>query len=88
METTDVIQKSVIQEIRIFPNPTHDQFTVYTKGLGRRSLELISLSGQVVKKMSFFDRNVEVDISSFQDGVYFLRINSTHAVSTGRIMKY
>ena len=88
METTDVIQKATLQEIRIFRNPSHDQFTIQTNSIGLRSLELISLSGHVVKKMVFFNKSIQVDISSFQEGAYFLRIKSSDSVSTGRIMKY
>ena len=82
------LTKTQNREIRIFPNPARDHFTVFTEGMGLRSLELISLSGQVIKKMVFVDRSVKVDISSFQEGVYFLIIRSSNSVSTGRIMKY
>lgn len=88
MKVMESVAKTQAREIRIFPNPTRDQFTVFTDGIGLRSLELISLNGQVIKKMNFVDRSVEVDISSFQEGVYFLRIRSSKTVSTGRIMKY
>lgn len=88
MEATDILHKSAKQEIRISSHPTGDQFTLYTNGLGLRSLELISLSGHVVKKMSFFERKVQVDISSIREGVYFLRVISRHSVSTGRITKH
>lgn len=88
MKVMESLTKTQNREIRIFPNPTHDQFTVFTEGLGLRSLELISLNGQVIKKVVFVDRSVEVDISSFREGVYFLRIRSSNSVSTGRIMKY
>lgn len=88
MKEINTVNNTRNREIRVFPNPVRDQFTVLTQGIGLRSLELISLNGQVIKKMVFMDRSVKVDISAFQEGVYFLRIRCVDSVSTGRIMKY
>jgi len=84
----DRVSDPVDQEISIYPNPTHDQITVQTRGQGICSLEIITLNGQILKKLEDAGNLVQVDISSYQCGIYLIRIVSRDKVNMGRVIKY
>jgi N-acetylneuraminic acid mutarotase len=76
------------QDISIYPNPTHDLINIQTSEQKNYSLEIISLSGQVVKRMDKSESSFQFDLSSYQIGVYVIRIISGDAVCQGRVIKY
>jgi N-acetylneuraminic acid mutarotase len=82
------VAESANQEIRIYPNPTRDLINVQTSEQGIYSLELINLSGQVIKHTEFSENSIQVDLSSYQSGIYLVRGVSGDQVTMGRVMKY
>jgi len=63
-------------QIRIFPNPVRDKFEVWSLELEVKGVELYDLSGRKLVEKNFpaGDRNVVVDVSSLQSGVYICKI--------------
>lgn len=84
---TDVAE-STVQELMIFPNPANSLITIQTREKGLCSLEIVSLNGQVIKKMDFSESPVVVDLSSYQSGLYIIRILFRDKVYMGRVVKY
>ena len=70
-----------------FPNPTHDMITVQTKESGRYSMEISSITGQIVHRQDFTGRTLLVDLSSYRKGVYFITLEAEAGVTTRRIIK-
>lgn len=79
--STDDIEVSPY-EIVVYPNPTTASFTVESsQNLG---LSISTLDG---KKLIEAKTNVNVDISSFESGVYFIHIQTEKGRLTKRIVK-
>lgn len=82
------LHKSEFQDIRIYPNPAHDLITIQSRHQDFQTMEIISLDRRVLNKMEFTDRSTQLDLSSYQSGIYLIRIKSGDKVSNSRIVKY
>jgi Leucine-rich repeat (LRR) protein len=71
----------------IYPNPTSNILTIEIVQPGHHSIEITSLNGQLL----FSDKNEgpthQIDLSSFQKGVYFITVRTSDYVKTEKIIK-
>lgn len=72
------------EAIRVFPNPTTQM--VYIQGNNINRVEIISTNGQVLKTISTQEETLEIDLSSFPKGVYWLKINTPSQSTTKEII--
>ncbi len=71
--------------ISIYPNPASNSVKVtYSKIIDK--VELVNSLGQVFNVSGYGSAQIEVDISSFTSGIYFLKIYSGGNIDTKRIM--
>ena len=82
------VAETANHEIKIYPNPTQGLITVQTREQGVYTMEIISLNGQVLKKMDIPVSSVQVNLSSLQSCIYLIRIIFKFEVYMGRIIKY
>ncbi|MDR1182893.1 MAG: T9SS type A sorting domain-containing protein, partial [Bacteroidales bacterium] len=88
---TDVLGISDIEKnntINIFPNPAQDKIQIISEETPLTAIEIINIQGQVIHRGKIdFKRNLEVDISSFSSGMYFVRLtNSMNLISIQKII--
>ena len=79
--------RSVSAQFLCYPNPTYDLITIHAVKTGNHVLKLTSLTGQVVHQQHFSGNRVQVDLSSYEKGVYFITINSYGSTMTRKIIK-
>jgi subtilisin family serine protease len=70
------------QQALIYPNPSTDRFTVVCEGI--KQIEIYSVDGRLI-------RNIDVEADSYQieglgNGVYLVRINTTHSKISQKII--
>jgi hypothetical protein len=80
-------QSKDLQLLTCFPNPASDKITIYTRGSGGHSMRISSLTGQVIYQQGFRGTSLNVDLSSFQKGVYFIIVETGGLTATKRIIK-
>ena len=93
--------ESGIPVFNLFPNPTRGEFIFKITGDGFASgkvgasgslpsLEISDLLGKKVFSLKEINlaEPVEVDISSFPDGIYFVRLNDDKKIYTRKLIKY
>jgi hypothetical protein len=73
--------------LRIYPNPLNDQFTIETGLTVQYTIEVCSLNGQLIYKTRTDGPSRQLDLSSFQKGIYFITIRSQNSVTTRKIIK-
>ena len=73
--------------IRIFPNPTYNLLTIETENPNLCSIEITSLNGRLLLSDDVVGPIHQLDLSSFQKGVYFITIRSKDFVTTEKIIK-
>lgn len=86
-ELTPVLQPSAKSlEIKIFPNPAHNQF--FVKGIVNPSnINILNVNGQIVTN-KLLNNDAEIDIQQLSSGLYFIEINdlTTQARGIGKLV--
>jgi hypothetical protein len=75
-------------KVLLFPNPTSGTLTIQTESPGIKAVVITSLNGQVLLKTVIDGSSAEIDISSLEQGIYFITIQSDKTVTTRRIIKH
>ncbi len=73
---------------KIYPNPANDLISIETKILGPYSIELNAVNGQLLFSTRIQEPIHQIDISSFQKGIYFITIKSEDYTRIEKIVKY
>jgi len=71
--------------ISVFPNPTHTDVTV-TMTADNASVEVVDAQGKVLQVMTVSNGG-KVDLSAYETGVYFLRIETETGSAMERVVK-
>ncbi len=74
-------------QISLFPNPTNDKITIQTMAPGDYLMEIFSMNGQIILSRKFLGISHQIDLSSFQDGVFFITVRSDDFITTKKIIK-
>ncbi len=59
--------------ILVYPNPTENILHVSWNGINAEEIELMDASGRLLKKEKLFGADHILDVSSFSNGVYFIK---------------
>ena len=77
------------QGILIYPNPTNN--TIYLKSIYSRNVRffLYDVTGKLLfnKKLSTNNNQVQIDLSQFENGIYFLKIQLENNIISSKIVK-
>jgi hypothetical protein len=75
------------QSINVYPNPAKDIFHIELKDKGEYLIDISSINGQFMHSEKLQGTSHQIDLSSFQKGVYFITIRSKDFVTTEKIIK-
>jgi len=75
-------------EVGMYPNPVTSILTIHMNIHSLYDLTISSLNGQLIHDSIFEGSSHQLDLSSFQKGVYFVTIRSRDFVTTKKIIKY
>jgi plastocyanin len=91
---------AAIEKINIYPNPTSGKFTLQIVGSDAQSgnwsgndqqtsVEIFNILGEKIYDLPAFTSQEpnEIDLTSFMDGIYFVRINDRQKIYTERLIK-
>jgi hypothetical protein len=81
------IENILAGQIRIFPTPTSKLITIQVGEPGEFSIEIISMNGQQIHNEEMEGTSHQIDLSSFENGVYFIIVRSEDFVTTEKIIK-
>lgn len=86
-------QEKTAQTVKVFPNPVKDVATLQIKleDESQLKIEFFDLSGKKVKEVkkdNVFGDNyqIKVDVSEFNEGIYFCRITTDQWIKAKRIL--
>lgn len=68
--------------VMIYPNPSKDKLNIVTNGILNK-VTITDFSGKVV----FSGSNKSIDISSYSNGVYFVKVETTQGISNTKFVK-
>ncbi len=86
-ECATSIEETDLSAFKIYPNPANTLLTIETEYPDHYSIGITSLNGQLIFSTNMQGTTHQIDLSSFQKGVYLITIRSKDFVTTGKIIK-
>ena len=82
------IDENKTKEVDLYPNPTTGLVTIDLLNTSASSLVLFSSSGQkLLSQQTTLEQNIQLDISSYEAGIYVLQLNTPEGAIFRRIVK-
>jgi len=78
LSTTDFEKPK--QNFIIYPNPSSDVLHVKSLNTNLHSIEIVDFNGRLIQKLSTESSLKSIDVSSFAEGIYFVRINHAKTI--------
>jgi hypothetical protein len=78
------IENDLTTRLKIFPNPASDYVTIQTDKI-INSAQIFDINGKLIKSVS--DNFENIDISNFEQGLYFVLICTDDEVLTGKFVR-
>lgn len=88
--TLGLSENKAAVHVQVYPNPSNGKMTVKNTVLGIERVELIDLSGKTVyaKTIENDSKEVVLDISSLNKGLYLMKIQTPNGLETIRVEKF
>lgn len=77
------------QEISIFPNSTNDFITINFKNQDNPQISIYDITGKKMSKYQQFNsaNQLQIDVTTFDSGIYFLKIQEENNVIIRRFIR-
>lgn len=84
------IQSNSFKPLNVYPNPTRNQINIEGGELteSRFEYEVVELNGKVLLKGEVKDAGNKIDVSSLQNGLYFIKLNFNNKFINTKVIKY
>jgi len=77
------------EDLALYPNPTEGLLNVHINGKNNfRMIEVVDITGRVLKLVEDTSNHILIDVSSYQDGMYFVRATTDKGFITQRFQVY
>jgi len=76
-----------VRGLSVFPNPTHNQWTISSKGANITLVEVFDLQGKLILDFVPNGPVTAIDASTFDEGIYFSRITTNSGTSGFKLLK-
>ncbi len=83
-EALSITETEAMQNMKLYPNPTVASITLHAENVMVEKVEILDMSGRVVLVPNVYQN---MNVQSLEPGTYFVRITTTHGVSTLRFVK-
>lgn len=86
-DLTSVEEARINKEFSLYPNPTKDNLTININNPKPTNVEIYDLRGKLIFSKTINNRTNEIDMSSFTNGMYVVKIENEIGVKTSKIIK-
>ncbi|MBS1652801.1 MAG: T9SS type A sorting domain-containing protein [Bacteroidetes bacterium] len=73
--------------INLFPNPSNGKFVVEMSNANNASVQVLDLTGRILLNTTMNNNALEIDLSNYSNGVYYIRINSNNQLHVLKAIK-
>lgn len=79
------IERLTEDKVRVYPNPASNAFFLEFNSVAKRSVEIINLKGQLMKRFNSELLTQQVDVQDILPGVYILRVHDGQSFFTHKL---
>ena len=72
--SSGIVEEEWNEEIKLYPNPVNEQLTLTSKGVSLGKIEVYDQLGAKLLESHSDQDSLNIDVSSFKDGIYFLSL--------------
>lgn len=83
--TAGITEKNKVKELSVYPNPTNSILSIDTKGEEILGIKVYNIAGKQIN--STLNKNSTLDVSSFQNGIYILQVQTQNGITLSRFIK-
>jgi len=84
---TSILENDVFAGLNIYPNPSSGIFTIDFAKEGPKSVVVMNAVGSIVFNITTNDNMTNIDLTTFSNGVYFIKVSNDGVVKTIRLIK-
>ena len=80
-------QNLFANNLRMFPNPTTDQFTISSDKNIITAIDIVDTTGKVIlKETNLNKKEANLNVANLQSGVYYIRSTTTKEINTQKLV--
>lgn len=83
---TNVKNTSKIGGVKIYPNPNNGKFTIKLNNTENATIEIYTISGQFILQKIVTKNTIQIDLSNYQKGMYFVKVNTPNGTMVKKIV--
>ncbi len=84
---TSLSENDVFANLKVYPNPSSGLYTVEFAKDGSKSVVVMNAVGSIVLQTVTTEDTTTIDLTSFSNGVYFVKVSNEGVVKTLRLIK-
>jgi hypothetical protein len=73
--------------LSVYPNPTSGVFTIGLNNTAAKTIVVTDLSGRTILSTTGTDANININLSAFANGVYYVKVQSENGVGVTKVIK-
>ena len=85
--TTGINDYTLDNSVTVFPNPTSGLVQIKNGEWRMENVEVYDAYGKLLNTMNVNDHTVNLDLSGYAKGTYFVRVTTERGVVTKRVVK-
>ena len=82
------VDETNITDVMIYPNPTNDFVKLSTVNGQQSTVRIYNAFGMLVDEIEFDSEEMEINLSDYNSGIYFINIKSENGTIVKKIVKY
>ncbi len=72
--------------ITMYPNPAFNELNIHASGEIIERIQITNINGQQVHEQTVSSKDINVDISAFNEGIYFVKVSTSAGIKTNKII--
>lgn len=77
---------AISNSVSVYPNPANESLTVSANGLQLSTVDVLSLTGQLLQNIPSEGTSVKVNVADLAAGVYFIRVTTEQGIALKQII--
>jgi hypothetical protein len=86
-ENLQVISSGLNDSFKLYPNPANSSITIYSASSSIEEIRVFDINGKILLNQKTNANSIELDVSSFQNGVYFIRCKNEELIRSLKFVK-
>lgn len=76
-----------LKNLQVYPNPTSGELSIELNNGSEKKVEVLDLTGRAIYRTKSTDAVTKLNLQSFNNGIYFIRIQSNGITQTFKVVK-